>query len=150
MSHPWLRSLIATIVAIAAWFPAQASEPQLAHMVFFELKQGSDENRKTLVAACDKYLSGHEGTAYYSAGVIAHDMSRDVNVRDFDVALHVVFVNKEAHDRYQKHPRHLQFIGENRDSWKTVRVFDSYVSAPTRTRDRKARLREDEAAPGAN
>ena len=50
-----------------------------------------------------------------------------MNDTDFHVALHVVFASREAHDVYQTHPRHLQFIAENKDSWKQVRVFDSNV-----------------------
>ena len=54
-------------------------------------------------------------------------MKRDVNDRDFDVALHLVFKSKAAHDQYAKSERHLKFIEENKDNWKRVRVFDSYV-----------------------
>jgi hypothetical protein len=32
------------------------------------------------------------------------------------------------HDAYQQHPRHIQFIEENKPSWKKVRVFDSEVT----------------------
>ena len=32
-----------------------------------------------------------------------------------------------VHDRYQDDAAHLQFIAENRDNWKNVRVFDSVV-----------------------
>ena len=41
------------------------------------------------------------------------------------MALTIVFENKAAHDKYQDHKRHLEFIKENKDSWKKVRVFDS-------------------------
>ena len=44
-----------------------------------------------------------------------------------DVALHVVFDSRDAHDAYQTAPRHLQFIEENRADWAKVRVFDSYI-----------------------
>ena len=109
---------------------ARAGERQLAHMVFFTLKDDTPENRKKLIAACDKYLTGHEGTVYYSAGEVADDLKRDVNDRQFHVSLHVVFANRKAHDTYQTHPRHLQFIKENKDLWAKVRVFDSYVEPP--------------------
>ena len=48
----------------------------------------------------------------------------------FDVALHVSFVDKAAHDAYQEHPRHQRFLGESRPNWKQVRVFDSWVDLP--------------------
>src|SRR5256885_5436819 len=51
----------------------------------------------------------------------------EVNDREFDVALHLVFKDKAAHDKYQDHPRHAKFIEENKGNWKKVRVFDSVV-----------------------
>ena len=124
-----LRSALVVVLGISPCVSVvQAGDPQLAHMVFFELKEDSPEARQKLVSACTKYLSGHKGTVYFSAGVLADDLDRPVNVRDFHVALHLVFENTAAHNGYQTHPRHLQFIEENRDDWKSVRVFDSYVS----------------------
>lgn len=101
--------------------------PQLAHIVFFTLHDGTPANRAALVAACDKYLTGHPGTIYYSAGTLNAELARPVNDRAFDVALHVVFESKAAHDAYQQDPRHLQFIEENKPNWKQVRVFDSDI-----------------------
>jgi quinol monooxygenase YgiN len=123
-----LAVVLAACVALSYVVPATAAEPQVAHMVYFKLKDSSDAAKAKLVAACNKYLSEHEGTVYYSAGVIAQDMSRDVNDKDFDVALNLVFRNKAAHDKYATHPRHQEFIDQHKDSWAKVRVFDSYIS----------------------
>lgn len=101
---------------------------KLAHIVYFTLKESTPENVEALIAACDKYLSGHPGTLYYSAGSLVPDLTREVNQRDWDVALHVVFESRETHDVYQAAPRHLQFIEENKATWAKVRVFDSYVA----------------------
>jgi hypothetical protein len=114
---------------VAAAVNLQAAEPQIAHMVYFTLKDRNDAGREKLVAACKKYLDGHEGTVYFSAGVLAPEFKREVNDLDFDVALNLVFESKAAHDKYQDDPRHLKFIEENRDTWAKVRVFDSYVKA---------------------
>ncbi|MGE3803246.1 MAG: Dabb family protein [Gemmataceae bacterium] len=99
----------------------------LAHNVFFALQDNSAEARTRLVTACKKYLSTHPGTVFFSAGVLCDDLDRDVNQRDWDVGLHLVFKNKAAHDHYQEAPLHNQFIEENKGNWKKVRVFDSYV-----------------------
>ncbi len=104
-----------------------SDERQLAHIVFFDLKDDSQEARQRLVDSATKHLSGHEGTVYFSVGIIGEEFERPVNDREFRVALHVVFKNKAAHDVYQTHERHLAFISENKDSWSRVRVFDSYV-----------------------
>jgi len=103
------------------------AKPQIGHMVFFKLKENSAENQAKLVAACKKYLSIHEGTVYFSTGARGKDFKRDVNDQDWDVALHLVFVNKGFHDKYSDHPEHLKFIDENKSNWEKVRVFDSEV-----------------------
>ena len=123
--------LFAALALFAGAARLTAAEPQLAHMVFFTLAEDNQANRETLVAACQKYLSDHEGTIHFSAGSIADDLNREVNDRDFDVALHLVFANKAAHDTYQTHPQHLEFIEKNKHLWSGVQVFDSYIPAPS-------------------
>jgi heme-degrading monooxygenase HmoA len=101
----------------------------LAHMVYFTLKDRNDAALAQMLAACQKYLSGHPGTLFFAVGKVVPDLTRPVNVTDFDVALQLVFENREAHDAYQTHPRHVQFIEENKANWERVRVFDSYVES---------------------
>jgi len=108
---------------------APPAEPMLGHMGYFALNDNSPAKVDALVAACDKYLSKHPGAVYYAAGTLAKEMKRDVNDRDWDVALHLVFQTKADHDRYADAPRHLQFIQENQANWKKVRVFDSLLAA---------------------
>lgn len=104
-----------------------ATGPLLSHDVYFSLKDNSADAKKKMVAACKKYLSQHPGTVFYAAGTLVDDLKREVNDRDFDIALHLVFKDKAAHDAYQDAPLHKQFIEENRANWSKVRVFDSYV-----------------------
>lgn len=105
-----------------------AEEPKvLAHDVYFALNDPSAEAKAKLLVACRKYLTGHEGTVFFGAGTLAGEMNRPVNDRDYDVALHVYFRDKAAHDKYQEAPRHKQFIDEMQGNWKKVRVFDSWV-----------------------
>jgi hypothetical protein len=99
---------------------------QIGHMVFFKLNDNSGPAKQAMLEACQKYLTGHPGTDYFSVGTVA-DHDRDVNDRDFDIALHLVFENVAAHDQYQVAPRHDQFIAENKDNWAHVRVFDSVI-----------------------
>ena len=121
-------------LAILAGSTAQAEERMLSHDVYFTLKDKSPEGRAKLVAACKKYLSGHPGTVWFAVGPRAEGFQRDVNDLGFEVALHLVFKDKAAHDQYAKAPRHLEFIDQTKPNWKKVRVFDSYieVSAPGR------------------
>jgi hypothetical protein len=99
----------------------------ISHDVYFSLKDNSPDAKKKLVAACKKYLSGHEGEVYFSAGTLAESLKREVNDLQFDVALHIVFKDLASHDKYQDAKRHQQFIDENKANWSKVRVFDSVV-----------------------
>jgi hypothetical protein len=99
----------------------------LSHSVYFTLNDNSPAAIQRLVAACKTHLSGHAGVRFFAAGTLAGEFQRPVNDRDFDVALHVVFVDGAAHDAYQQHPRHRAFIEENRENWKQIRVFDAWV-----------------------
>jgi hypothetical protein len=98
-----------------------------AHMVYFTLKDRSPEAQQQLVEACREHLSGHPGTVFFAAGTLA-ETSRDVNVRDFDVALQLVFEDQAAHDRYQVDERHVKFVDQQKQNWETVRVFDADVT----------------------
>ena len=124
-----LFALIASFALDAAARLADGANPQLAHMVFFALKDHSKESRERFIASCEKYLAEHEGTAYFSVGTIAEDkdVQEPVSVKDFDVALHVVFENKAAKAKYLASERHKQFVDENRESFAGVRVFDSFL-----------------------
>lgn len=99
----------------------------LSHNVFFTLEDDSPAAIDRLVQACQKYLKVHPGVVFFAVGTVGNEFSRPVNDRMFDVALHVVFRDKDAHDVYQTVPDHLKFIEENRPNWKQVRVFDSWV-----------------------
>lgn len=99
----------------------------LAHSVFFTLKDKSPEAKKRLIASCKKYLTDHPGTVYFAAGSRAEDLEWPASDVHFDVALHLVFASRQAHDEYQDSPRHQQFLEENEPHWAEIRVFDAYV-----------------------
>ena len=97
----------------------------LVHNVYFTLRDRSDDARRQLIQACRKWLPGHPGVVFFACGPLCEDLTRDVNDRDWDVGLHVIFKDKSAHDHYQETEAHLKFIEENRSGWAKVRVFDS-------------------------
>lgn len=101
----------------------------LSHSVFFTLHDNSPAAIQQLVTACKTHLNKHPGTCFFAAGTLAGEFQRPVNDRAFDVALHVVFTDRAAHDDYQNHPRHQKFIAENSANWKQVRVFDAWVGS---------------------
>jgi hypothetical protein len=101
--------------------------PRLAHNVFFKLKDSSAAKVAELVEACKKYLNVQSGIVFFAAGTLVTELDRDVNDRDWDVGLHLVFESKDHHDSYQTDPTHNRFIAEMKPNWAKVRVFDSYV-----------------------
>jgi hypothetical protein len=116
------------VFAMAMASVAGAAEPKrLSHDVYFALNDNSDAAKATLVAACKKYLTGHEGAVSFGVGTLVGENARPVNDRDFDVALHIVFRDKASHDKYQEAVRHKEFIAEQSANWKKVRVFDSWL-----------------------
>jgi len=120
---------LTSVLAIDAVARLASKAPlPLAHMVFFTLKDHSKESRAKFVASCEKYLKEIPGTIHFSLGEQAEDVEEPVvSVRDFDVALHVIFEDKSARDIYLVHPKHKAFVEENRPLFEKVRVFDSYV-----------------------
>ena len=122
---------VAVIVSISGCtnglFENQQKSPQLVHDVYFTLNDNSETARSKLVEDCYKYLSSHPGIVFFAAGQIVESHQRDVNVRDWQVSLHIVFKNKDYHDQYQQAPDHHKFIEQNKDNWKSVRVFDSFI-----------------------
>lgn len=98
----------------------------LSHAVYFTLKDRSPAAATALAESCRTHLTGHPGVSYFSVGTCA-DYDREVNDRDFDVALLLVFESHAAHDAYQVADRHNQFIAENATTWAKVRVFDADV-----------------------
>ena len=100
---------------------------RLAHNVFFQLKDGSPANVQALVDACHKYLNVQAGIVFFAAGPLVPELNRPVNVLDWHVGLHLVFESKAAHDAYQADATHQRFIDENKPTWASVRVFDSWV-----------------------
>jgi hypothetical protein len=100
---------------------------RLVHDVYFTLNDNSSDARAKLVRDCYKYLSNHPGIVFFAAGQLVESHTRDVNIRNWDVSLHIVFKNKDYHDQYQEASDHHKFIDENKDNWKSVRVFDSFI-----------------------
>ena len=106
---------------------AESANMVLAHDVYFTLNESTPETRQQLVDACQTYLSGHDGTVFFATGTRATEKTREVKDTDFDVSLHLYFRDEAAHDAYQEHPRHKEFIEKMKSNWKAVRVFDAWV-----------------------
>ena len=69
-----------------------------------------------------------QGHSILFGGALADDFSSEVNDTSFHVSPHLVFATQKDYDVYQTHPRHLQFIQENKHVWSKVRVLDSWLT----------------------
>lgn len=99
--------------------------PLLVHSVYVELKNDTPEARQALIDDCRTYLAPIPGIVAFAVGPRDAGLDREVNDLDFDVALTIVFRDRAAHDLYQPHARHQEFITRNKDNFARVRVFDS-------------------------
>lgn len=123
-----LALLLASACSTTSWGTEEGGDPWLAHDVYFELLDDSP-------AACDEFieacwtLAELDGIRFFASGTRIESLDRGVNDLGYDVSLHVFFVDQAAYDAYLGHPVHLALLESYAKSWKSVRVFDSFVEA---------------------
>ncbi len=94
------------------------------HHVYFWLKAGTPATAKEqLIADCRTLLKKIPGVEELWAGEPA-GTPREVVDNSYGVGLAVILPDSAAHDVYQKHPLHLDFIARNKAHWERVRVYD--------------------------
>lgn len=95
----------------------------MVHNVYFSLHDPSTKD--AMIASCKKYLSKHDGEAFFAAGTTAEHRMLKSNDREFDVAVVIVFRSKDDLVKFDASERHKAFVAENRTNWKKIRVFDA-------------------------
>ncbi len=94
------------------------------HTVFFWLVHPeSADDRKALRAGLESLKSVRDITAAY-IGTPA-DTRRPVIDHSYDFSLTFVFADRAAHDAYQVHPVHQEFVAECSHLWQRVQVYDA-------------------------
>ena len=80
-----------------------------SHIVIFWTDPAQPRAAEELVVGARKYLSNIPGILHFHAGkmVASH---RPVVDQTYQVALNIVFTDKQAQDDYQVHPQHLEFV----------------------------------------
>lgn len=119
-----ILSTLLLLTACAA--PPSADGCRIAHDVFFVLEDPTPERCSALVAACEK-LRAIPGVVRVTTGVRDASQTRDVNRKDFHVALHVEFDSAAAYDTYLPHPIHQELLDGFAAGFQAVEVFD-YVT----------------------
>ncbi|RCS24563.1 Dabb family protein [Phyllobacterium salinisoli] len=102
------------------------------HSIYITLKDKNPAAVEKQLELGKKYLNDHPGELSFFATVVAHDLTRHKQVSylfnedDFDVAFHMVFADRQAHDTYQISDAHVNhFIPQSNLNWVKIRVFDS-------------------------
>ncbi|TAE33910.1 MAG: Dabb family protein [Cytophagales bacterium] len=93
------------------------------HTVFFWLRNPDDQaNHDALHAGLKKLITIDDIKVAY-VGRPA-ETRRPVIDHSYDIGLTTVFADKAAHDTYQEHPTHMEFIAECEHLWERVQVYD--------------------------
>jgi hypothetical protein len=94
------------------------------HQVYFTLKQETPASAKAqLLSDCRNILAKIPCVENLWAGERA-GTTREVVDKAYSIGLAIVFKDAAAHDIYQSHPEHLEFIARNKAHWEKVRIFD--------------------------
>jgi hypothetical protein len=102
-----------------------SDRPLLVHSVYFTLKEDTPERRQALIDSTRATLAKIPGIVALAVGPRDEGLARGVNDLEFDLALTIVFRDRAAHDLYQPHVKHQEFIAANLPNVARVRVFDS-------------------------
>jgi len=80
-----------------------------SHVVIFWTDPKKPQAADTLLAGAQTYLKQPPGILHFHVGrmVSSH---RPVVDQSYQVALNIVFKDKQTQDNYQNHPAHLEFV----------------------------------------
>ncbi|MBM3880296.1 MAG: Dabb family protein [Verrucomicrobia bacterium] len=80
-----------------------------SHVVIFWTKPGVSRAVEDLLDGAERYLRPIPGMLHFHVGKMVAS-PRGVVDQTYQVALNISFPAKKAHDQYQAHPLHLEFI----------------------------------------
>lgn len=94
------------------------------HTVFFWLNRPDNSDDYNALRAGLESLKGIKALSAAYIGVPA-DTRRPVIDHTYDFSITFVFADRAAHDMYQVHPVHLEFVAECGHLWQRVQVYDA-------------------------
>lgn len=95
-----------------------------SHVVIFWTDPAQPNATDELLAGAEKYLKPIPGVLHYHVGKMVGS-HRPVVDQSYQVALNLVFANKQAQDDYQVHPLHVEFVEKVfKPTCKKVVVYD--------------------------
>jgi hypothetical protein len=93
------------------------------HNVFFWLKEKDNEEARQALLAGIKSLEAIESIESVYIGTPASTRRPAIDAT-YDFAEILVFADEAAHDVYQVHPLHKQFVDECAHLWERVLIYD--------------------------
>lgn len=97
----------------------------LVHAVYFWLNEDAPADEASKLAQGCRTLLGKVPTVRHLwAGGPAQTPRREIIDDSYDVGLCVVLDDMAAHDVYQEHPLHKEFIVRHKMHWKRVQIYD--------------------------
>jgi hypothetical protein len=97
----------------------------VVHTVYFWLNETSPAGEgQRLSESCLTLLGKIPGVRHIWTGRPAATPKRDVIDNSYDVGLTVILDDLPAHDVYQDHPLHKEFIARHKAHWKRVQIYD--------------------------
>jgi len=99
----------------------------LMHSVFFWLDKDADPALAARFQEGLAKLITIPGTKSAHFGKPSKTEARDVVDSSYDWALFEVFESMDAHDSYQAHPIHAEFVETFAPIWKKVQVYDADI-----------------------
>jgi hypothetical protein len=80
-----------------------------SHIVIFWTKPEAKNAADALIEGANKYLKDIPGILHFHVGKMVPS-HRSVVDQSYQVGLNIVFKDKESQDKYQEHPRHIEFV----------------------------------------
>ena len=80
-----------------------------SHVVIFWANPDKPQAADALVAGAKQYLQSIPGVVQFHVGKMVPS-PRPVVDQSYQVALNVIFPDKQSQDAYQTHPQHLEFL----------------------------------------
>ena len=80
-----------------------------SHIVIFWTDPEIPDAKDQLLAGAEKYLRPIPGIQHFHVGKMT-ESHRDVVNQTYQVALNIIFSNKQAQDEYQVHELHVEFL----------------------------------------
>ena len=97
----------------------------LVHVVYFWLNDNAPAGEaQSLADSCKNLLGKIPSVRHLWAGGPADTPPREIIDTTYAVGLYVVLDDMSAHDVYQEHPLHKEFIARHKSHWKRVQIYD--------------------------